>query len=68
MNTLEYPKILFITVNGWNNTTGTSTISSIINGYPTDKIANIKVMIPNAGHINAESGYDTFEDIVEYLF
>ena len=33
-----------------------------------DKIANIKVMIPNAGHINAESGYDTFEDIVEYLF
>ena len=38
---MEYPKILFITVNGWNNTTGTSTISSIINGYPTDKIANI---------------------------
>ena len=33
-----------------------------------DKIANIKIMIPDAGHINAESGYDTFENIVEYLF
>ena len=33
-----------------------------------DKIASIKIMLPNAGHINAESGYDTFENIVEYLF
>ena len=37
----DLPRILFITVNGWNNTTGTSTISSIIEGYPPEKIANI---------------------------
>ncbi len=32
-----------------------------------DKIATEQVFIPNAGHINSESGYDTFEDIVNYL-
>ena len=32
-----------------------------------DKIATEQVLIPNAGHINNESGYDTFEDIVNYL-
>ena len=32
-----------------------------------DKIATEQVLIPNAGHINSESGYDTFEDIVNYL-
>lgn len=32
-----------------------------------DKIATEHVFIPNAGHINSESGYDTFEDIVSYL-
>ena len=32
-----------------------------------DKIATQQVLIPNAGHINSESGYDTFEDIVSYL-
>ena len=32
-----------------------------------DKIATQQVFIPNAGHINSESGYDTFEDIVGYL-
>ena len=26
-----------------------------------------EVLIPNARHINSESGYDTFEDIVNYL-
>lgn len=31
------------------------------------KIATEQVFIPNAGHINSESGYDTFEDIVSYL-
>lgn len=30
-------------------------------------IATEQVVIPNAGHINSESGYDTFEDIVSYL-
>lgn len=34
-------KILVLTVNGWNNTTGTSTISSILEGYPKECIANI---------------------------
>lgn len=38
---LNYPKILFITVNGWNDTTGTSTIPSIIGGYPKGCVANI---------------------------
>ena len=32
-----------------------------------DTIATEQVLIPNAGHINSESGYDTFEDIVVYL-
>lgn len=38
---MTYPKILFLTVNGWNNTTGTGTISSIIEGYPKECVANI---------------------------
>ncbi len=29
-----------------------------------NKVATEQVLIPNAGHINSESGYDTFEDIV----
>ena len=32
-----------------------------------DKIATEQVLIPNAGHINSESGYDTFEEIVNYI-
>ena len=32
-----------------------------------DKIATEQVLLPNAGHINTESGYDTFEEIVTYL-
>ncbi len=32
-----------------------------------DTIATEKILIPNAGHINSESGFDTFEDIVPYL-
>ena len=32
-----------------------------------NKIATEQIVIPNAGHINSESGYDTFEDIVNYL-
>lgn len=32
-----------------------------------DAVATEQIVIPGAGHINAESGYDTFEDIVHYL-
>ena len=32
-----------------------------------DTIATEQIIIPNGGHINSESGYDTFEDIVSYL-
>lgn len=32
-----------------------------------DIIATEQVFMPNAGHINRESGYDTFEEIVSYL-
>lgn len=32
-----------------------------------DKIASEQVLISGGGHINSESGYDTFEDIVNYL-
>jgi len=32
-----------------------------------DIVATKQVFIPNSGHINSESGYDTFEDIVSYL-
>ena len=30
-------------------------------------IATEQILIPNAGHINSESGYNTFEEIVSYL-
>ena len=32
-----------------------------------DTIATEQVLMPGAGHINSEAGYDTFEDIVNYL-
>ena len=32
-----------------------------------DKVATEQIILPKGGHINAESGYDTFEDIVSYL-
>lgn len=32
-----------------------------------DRIATEQVFIQKAGHINLESGYDTFEDMVSYL-
>ena len=32
-----------------------------------DTIATKQILIPNAGHINSETGFDTFEDIVSYL-
>ena len=32
-----------------------------------DKIATEQICLQNAGHINSESGYDTFEEIVSYL-
>ena len=32
-----------------------------------DTFAAEQICIQNAGHINSESGYDTFEDIVSYL-
>ena len=33
-----------------------------------DTIATEQILLNNAGHINAESGYDTFEEIVNYLY
>lgn len=32
-----------------------------------DKVATEQILMPNAGHINSESGYNTFEEIVNYL-
>ena len=32
-----------------------------------DKVATEQILLKGAGHINAESGFDTFEDIVNYL-
>lgn len=32
-----------------------------------NKVATEKILIPQAGHINSESGFDTFEDVVNYL-
>lgn len=32
-----------------------------------DSVATEQILMPGAGHINAESGYDTFEEIVSYL-
>lgn len=32
-----------------------------------DKITQNQILLPKAGHINSESGFDTFEDIVTYL-
>lgn len=33
-----------------------------------DKVATEQIYIPQAGHINSESGYNTFENVLEYLF
>lgn len=33
-----------------------------------DIVATKQILIPNSGHINSESGYDTFEDIATYLY
>ena len=32
-----------------------------------DTVATEQVLIPDGGHINSEKGYDTFEEIVNYL-
>mgnify|MGYP001161784600 CR=1 FL=1 len=32
-----------------------------------DKVSTEQILLNGAGHINAESGYDTFEDIISYL-
>ena len=32
-----------------------------------NKVATEQIILPGAGHINSESGYDTFEEIVSYL-
>ena len=32
-----------------------------------NEVATKQVFIPKAGHINSESGFDTFENIVEYI-
>ncbi len=32
-----------------------------------NQISTKQILLPKAGHINAESGYDTFEEIVNYL-
>jgi len=32
-----------------------------------DKIATKQILLPNCGHINTESGFTTFEDIVKFL-
>ena len=32
-----------------------------------DKLGAKQVLLNNAGHINSESGYDTFEDIINYI-
>ena len=32
-----------------------------------DKVATEQILLKGAGHINAESGFDTFEEIVNYL-
>lgn len=32
-----------------------------------DKIATEAILLPNAGHINSESGFNTFENIITYL-
>ena len=32
-----------------------------------DIVATEQILLRGAGHINAESGFDTFEDIVSYL-
>ncbi len=32
-----------------------------------DTIATEQVFVPKAGHINSESGFDTLEDIIQYL-
>ena len=33
-----------------------------------DSVATEQIVLNGAGHINAESGYDTFEDIINYIY
>ena len=71
-NKLKVKKLIFVC--GFNNYLG---INEEYDNDPyvkyevekdfANKIATEQVLIPNAGHINSESGYDTFEDIVSYL-
>lgn len=66
----KLPKILFITINGWNDTTGTATIPSIIEGYPCDLIASIFIR-PDIPNSNVCSRYfniseqDVFKSIID---
>ena len=63
------PKILFITINGWNNTTGTATIPSIIEGYPSENVASIFIRpdLPNSPVCNLY--YSISEaDIIKSVF
>lgn len=32
-----------------------------------DTVSTKQILLPNAGHINSESGFDTFEEIIPYL-
>ena len=32
-----------------------------------DKVSTEQILLSEAGHINSESGFDTFEEIVDYL-
>ncbi len=42
MNKQEYKRILVISLNAWNDSNATgNTLSSVFNGYPSNKIANI---------------------------
>ena len=60
-NKLKVKKLIFVC--GFNNYLGINEVEKDF----ADTVATEQVLIPNAGHINSESGYDIFEDIVTYL-
>ena len=69
-NKVKVKKLIFVC--GFNNYLGINEEYDAYVKYEVeedfaDKIATEQILIPNAGHINSESGYDVFEDIVSYL-
>ncbi len=46
---------------------GTILLTSLLCTYFASKVADKEIIIPNGGHLNSESGYEKFEELLEYI-